>query len=196
MTVSLTTTSLLASVTELLLASGYSRTTKGEAEAFGLTDARVFEDPYGVVVVVAWTTCDALVDEWMLGQSLLIELISAHYSRDDAKRWDGYAVLLTAAEPTRDQALALDRVRHDTSHARKIVATGIELRTISDVSWILATLLPLEIETGLALPPSVLEWLPDIVVDDHIPRAVVEDVAAAFADGMPLMDAINRHSET
>lgn len=196
MTDSLTTTSLLASATELLLASGYSRTAESKLEAFGLADARVFEDPYGVVVVVAWTTCDVLVKEWVLGQSLLIELISAHYSRDDSKAWDGYTVLLTAAEPTPEQARALDRVRHDTFHARKIVATGFELRTISDVSWILAPLLPLQVEAGLGLPASVLDSLPDIVTDEHVPRKVVEAVAGAFVDGTPLMEAIHQHSGT
>lgn len=195
MTDSLTTTSLLASVTELLLASGYSRVAESKIESTGLEDARAFEDPYGVVIVVAWTTCDALLDEWARGQSILIELISAHYSRRDSKAWDGYTVLLTTAEPTQQQALALDHVRQDTSHTRKIIATGVELRTISDVFSVLATLLPLDIDTGIALSPSVLESLPEIVKDEYVAREVVKSVATAFTDGTPLMEAIHRHME-
>ena len=193
---SLTTTSLLAIVTERLLESGYSRIGNSRLEAFGMVDARAFEDPYGVVVVVAWKTCDALVDEWTRAQSVLIELISAHYSRSDSKAWDGYVVLLTAAEPTPEQTRALDLLRHNTAHARKIVATGTELRTISDVEWVVATLLPLEVEMGIPQPSSVLEQLADIIADDNVSKYIVEDVVTAYADGSSLMEAIHRHSET
>ncbi len=196
MTESLTTTSLLASVTERLLKSGYSRIRESKLEAFGLVDARGFEDPYGIVVVVAWKTCEALLREWTRAQSVLIELISAHYSRSDSKAWDGYVVLLTAAEPSSEQTRALDLLRYNTAHARKIVATGDELRTISDVEWVVATLLPLKVGNGVAQPSSVLEQLPDIIADDNVPRYIVEDVVAAHAAGRPLMEAIHRHSET
>ena len=161
-----------------------------------MVDARGFEDPYGIVVVVAWKTCDALLDEWTRAQSVLIELISAHYSRSDSKAWDGYVVLLTAAEPTSEQARFLDLLRYNTAHARKIVATGNELRTISDVEGVVATLLPLKVEMGIAQASSVLEQLPNIIADDNVPRYIVEDVVAAYADGKPVMEAIHRHSET
>ena len=105
-------------------------------------------------------------------------------------------VLLTAAEPTPEQTRALDLLRYNTAHARKIVATGTELRTISDVEWVVATLLPLEVEMGIAQPLSVREQLPDIIADDNISKYIVEDVVAAYADGRPLMEAIHRHSET
>ena len=195
MSESLTATSLLATVTELLLDSGYRQVSGSQIEANRLTDVRVFEDPYGVVVVVAWPTCNALLEEWARGQSLLIELISAHYSKHDSKAWDGYTVLMTPAEPTQKQALSLDHVRHDTSHARKIIATGVEIRTISDVAGTLATLLPLEIDSSVAVMPSILESLPEIVKDEYVPQKVVEDVVIAFADGTPLMEAIHRYTE-
>ena len=196
MTGSLTTTILLATVTERLVESGYSRISESRLEAFGLVDTRAFEDPYGVVVVVAWKTCDALLGEWTRAQSVLIELISAHYSKTDSKAWDGYVVLLTGAEPTPEQTRALDLLRYNTAHARKIVATGTELRTISDVEWVLATLLPLDVEMGIAQPSSVLERLPDIVADKDVSKYIVEDVVAAYTDGRPVMEAIHRHAET
>src|ERR687892_417150 len=88
----LTTPQLLAAASELLESGGYNSV----QQADGWTPhSRVFEDPYGVVAVVAYETWTDLAETWPDDQGRLVDLISAHLRRPEPKSWEGYLVLLT-----------------------------------------------------------------------------------------------------
>ena len=63
---------------------------------------------------------------WLQAQAALVDLISAFFHRSDAKAWEGYLVLLTPSVLPHDAALEVTEIRRNTTHVRKLVATGDE----------------------------------------------------------------------
>src|SRR5207249_5630710 len=90
-----TITDLLAAATELLVSAGYKRVSDVEWETLFGSNSRVFEDPYGIVAVVAYDTWGDLSSRWVDAQGALVELISKYVKGSEPKAWEGYLVLLT-----------------------------------------------------------------------------------------------------
>lgn len=186
----LTTTSVMATASEALLNAGYERVPDTKLSKWNLGTARLFEDQYGIVMLTVWDTWDALFGEWTSMQATLIELISAHVPRGEAKAWDGYLVLLTPSRvdlPTQREA---EHIRYDTTHVRKIVATGAELVTLADVERAVDSLLPFP-EGAERSEENVLKLLPDLLSETDVPRRALEAIVQAFIEGRPLMAALD-----
>jgi len=150
----------------------------------------ICEDPFGVVLVVAYETWSSLSEGWRGAQAALVKLLTEKLSRGNPKAWEGYLVLLTPS-PSGDER-AEDEIRYDTSRVRKIVGTGESIRFIDDLLDVLMPLLPLsasEVE-GLDGDGSVVDRLPEMLVARGIARHVAVAVLNAFRTDEPLMECI------
>lgn len=85
--------------------------------------AYLFEDPYSVVGLVVYGTCDELIYKWPEDQGTLSSAISEHIGQGEAKAAEGYLVLLTSGRPAKDDHETLTKIRYDTSHVRKLGRT-------------------------------------------------------------------------
>ncbi|MGH2403880.1 MAG: hypothetical protein ACRDGN_05370, partial [bacterium] len=162
---SLTSTDILAAAGEILVSHGYSRSSDAVALGAPLRNTRLLEDAYGIVAVVVYETWEDLVTRWPDAQGFLVDLISKHVSSADAKAWEGYLVLLTPAVIGMASRSDADRIRYDTTRVRKLLATGEELRTVSDVERVLLPLLPLD-EVEVGRHESTVEMLPELLTTE------------------------------
>jgi hypothetical protein len=148
------------------------------------------EDPFGVVLVVAYETWSSLSEGWRDAQAILVKLLTDKLSRGNPKAWEGYLVLLTPS-PSGDER-AEDEIRYDTLRVRKIVGTGESIRFIDDLIDVLMPLLPLgsaEVEV-LEGSGSVLERLPEMLAARGVARSVADAVVNAFTADEPLIESI------
>jgi hypothetical protein len=152
--------------------------------------ARVYEDVYGVVGLLVFDSVEQLERDWPSAQSDLVDLLSRHLSRDDAKAWDGYLVLFTGALEGRSSEARLSEIRRDTSRVRKIVATGDQLRSLVSVERALLPLLPLDMQAAATLPGSALELLPNLLAAHGISLETSSRLVAAFGQQSSLMRAL------
>jgi len=188
---SLTSTDILAAATEILTASRYTRISESDAEV-EFTSARLFEDAYGIVALVVYETWDDLSSRWPDAQAFLVDVISKNVSSSEPKAWEGYLVLLTPSVLSGPAQREPDRIRYDTSRLRKFVATGAELKTVSDVHRTLLPLLPLD-EVELGRQESTLEMLPDLLSKKALPRRAVAVVVNAFRDQLPILEKLHAY---
>lgn len=191
----LTVTDILAAATRLLETGGYRRAERDLGDAWPSGSARVFEDAYSIVAVVAFETWSSLSTSWPDAQAALVELISAAVSNADPKAWDGYLVLLTPGEPSDEQRADAGEIRYNTSRLRKLVATGRDLSFLSDVERALSPLLPLNVDVEATDRASVLELLPDLLAPRGARREDVRVLLDAFHAQQPLIEALHRRSE-
>lgn len=190
----LTSTDLIAAASEILENSGYVRidaTTPGSA----ISEARVFEDPYSVVTLIVCETWPELESRWTNAQGGLVELMSAHMSSDDPKAWEGYLVLLTPGLTAgSEDTQTVSSIRYDISRVRKLVATGDELKQISDVERTLLPLLPLLPLQTTGDAGSVLDLLPELLAGrEQIEESAVRAVIDAFIAQKPLVEALDMY---
>jgi hypothetical protein len=183
----LTSTQVVGAVTEGLVAGGFRLITEAEDQAG--TQVRVFEDPHSVVAAAVYDSWKILSDRWSSAQGLLVELMSAHFARTEPKAWDGYLILLTT-EDVVGEALAIDRVRRDTTRVRKIVATGDDLNTIGAVTDVLLPVLPLRLERISGSNERVLGRLVDLLEPFGVDRDLTSQVVNAFEHNRSPMEAI------
>lgn len=153
----LTTTSLTASATEILLNAGYSQIPESIISDGPFPNARAFEDDYGIVLLTVWETLKSLLREWTLAQAAIIELISARIPSTDPKASEGYLVLLCPASTKDSYQSRVDDIRYDTTQVRKIISTGDDLVSLDDVNRALAPLLPLDVQIVQDSKENVLE---------------------------------------
>lgn len=187
----LTSSSLLAAATEILLQGGY-RVREGSSVESRLSTERLFEDPYGVVSIVVHDTWQSLASTWRDGQARLVELISARVGPADAKAWEGYLVLLTPGiAATSEERTVARRIRYDTSRVRKLVATGEEIRTTGDVERALASLLPLPNSEIRRDSRGVLETLPALLEESGIPAEITGRLVSAYERQTSLLAALD-----
>jgi hypothetical protein len=191
----LTTTEILAAATSLLETSGYRAVGSSTLGDWQRTDARVFEDPYSVVAVFAFETWAELSSGWRDAQALLVELLSTHFQVSEPKAWEGYQVLLTPALVPRAEYATAASIRADTGHVRKLVATGEELLSISDIERAMRPVLPLQAEPTLEEPLSALDLLPDVMASRGVPRATVEAAIDAFLKQESIAERLNAERE-
>jgi hypothetical protein len=188
----LTTTDILAAASEILGSSGYSRVAQSLGQDVWGANGRLFEDPYGVVALVVYETWSDLSDRWLDAQTVLIEAISKSLTSSEPKAWEGYLVLLTPAVlPTEVRADA-DRIRYDTARARKLVATGEDLKTVADVQRVLTPLLPLS-DIDLGSQEATLSMLPEILSAKGLPSGAVQVTVKAFSEQQPLLERLHTY---
>ena len=179
-----TTTTLIADAARVLVESGFRVVDPSATGTWRATEARVFEDAYSVVCIAIYDTWAALSSQWANDQANLVELISRHFTRTDAKVWDGYLVLLTPSVVPATERQAFIDIQRNTVHVRKLLAAGDELETVNPVHRTLLPLLPLEIQEAQR-PENVLLSLPALLarrgVEEEVSRVAIE----AFLDQRP-----------
>ncbi len=185
----LTSTELMVAASQVLVAGGYQRVTRSFPD-WDTPTSRLFEDEYNVVGIAVFDTCAELLRVWSDLQGALANVISSHIGRGESKSWDGYLVLLTPAAVPSEEA-GLDAVRYDTTRLRKIVATGSDLHTATDIERVLRPLLPLAAERVLPSGGSTLELLPDLLAEHGIPRKTTEVLLDAFRQQAPLLERLH-----
>lgn len=185
-----TPTGLLAKATSLLTDAGYVAVTAKHAD-WSTQTSRVFEDKYNIVGLVVFPTCHELLASWLKLQESLVHFISRHVMATEGKAWDGYLVLLTPATVPSER-IAVESIRYDTARLRKLVATGEELSSDSDVERVLRPLLPMPPSTGVTTSDSILSLLPSLLSEHQIPTQVTEELVAAFTARTSLMEGVHR----
>jgi hypothetical protein len=184
-----TPTELIATASEALIAGGYLQIVGRFAE-WDTATSRLFEDAYSVVGVVVFETCGELLHAWPDLQGSLVEVISQHVGRAEAKSWDGYLVLLTSALAPSGKA-EVEAVRYNTTRLRKIVATGDDLQTTADVERVLSSLLPFGQEGPKLSRWSALDLLPKLLADQGVPRETTEMLIGAFREQAPMLERLH-----
>lgn len=181
-----TATQVLGAATELLVANGFVSAHEIELESG--QPLRIFEDRLSVVGLVYFDTWRALEDNWVGAQGALVELMSSGLTRSDPKSWEGYLLLFTPDEPT--DALALDRIRRDTTRLRKLVTTGSELRSITEVSSALLPVLPLTLSDRPLEGGRILDRLPELLATSGTSPELTRLVVEAFEENRSPMEEI------
>lgn len=183
----LTPSTLLAAASENLEGGGYERI---DTPAVAFESSRLFEDAYGVALVIVYETYSELMERWPEAQDHLVNTMSRYWERGHPKTWDGYLILLTG-EYALDRYSEVDRLRYDTTRVRKLVGCGEDLRTLGDIERLLSPLLPLLVEHGRSSRPDVLDALPSLLQRSVRPQ-LLNAILTAFRRGEPLLDAIHR----
>ena len=185
-----TVTTLTAAADEVLARAGFARVPSSATGARSAKAARIYEDAYSVVCVATYETWAELSVGWVEDQANLVHLISEHFTRTDAKAWDGYLVLLTPSVIPGTERLHAISIRRNTLHLRKLLADGAELRSIDAVRGTLLPLLPLE-EYDALEPRDVLDTLPPLLAQHGVDEAVAKVAIGAFRDRRPIIDAVH-----
>jgi hypothetical protein len=173
----------------MLTTAGY-RQVREVSTQWDSATSRLFEDEYNVVGIVVFDTCSELLQTWTDLQGSFVDLISEHVGQTEAKAWDGYLVLLTSGMAPSEEA-ELEAVRYNTHRLRKIVATGEELRTITDVERILRALLPLSDERATMDNASALDVLPRLLADQGIAQETTRVIVEAFRSQSPMIERLH-----
>lgn len=184
----LTPGQLLGAVANTLVAAGFRRVE--EQRERRPTDLLLFEDAFAIVAAGVFESCDRLIREWSACQGWLVETMSAHLSKAEAKSWDGYLVLLTTSLPTELEQLALEHITRDTSHTRKLVASGERLRTLVDVDAALAPFLPVVSASQQGNPGAILDDVRRLLRTHGVRPATSEAIVDAFINQENMVEAI------
>ena len=185
----ITTTDLMAAATKALVDGGYSQVVRG-FEGWDTPTSRLFEDEYNIVGIVIFDTCGELLRSWPDAQGSLVDVISRHVGREESKAWDGYLILLSPGLASSESA-ALDAVRYNTTRVRKLIGTGDDLRSPTDVERVLRALLPLGEERANVSQHSVLDLLPRLLVDHGIAKETTQILVDAFREQAPLLERLH-----
>lgn len=188
----LTTTGLLAAAQNALVEAGYKLVDTGDGQPSFYDRARLLQNEYSVVMVATFETWENLVESWPDYQNSTVESMSKFLRPREPKSADGYLVLLTpSAVPIGEMACA-NRIRSDTSRLRKLLGTADDLRTISDVPKIIASLLPLSIRPSDGSGDSSLDSLPRILEQHDIDPTATRVVVDAFKANAPIMPRLHQ----
>ena len=186
----LTATALVAAAERVLEGAGFKAIVPPSIGAWTTTAPRVYEDAYSIVCVAVYETWADLSSRWLEDQASLVDLISKHFSRTEAKAWDGYLVLLTpSVVPASDRMNAIN-IQRNTLHLRKLFADGDELRSVDAVRRTLLPLLPLEEHDGLETR-NVFDTLPSLLASRGVDEAVAKVAIEAFRDQKPIVAEIH-----
>jgi len=191
--VQLSTTSLLAEATELLEGGQYLQAEPKSDGHWPTKNVRLFEDTYSIVALLVFDTWKELSETWIEAQTALIELMSTHIRSWEAKAWDGYLVLLTPALVDSNEAFKPSQIRYNTNRVRKILATGDDLKELSDVESALLPLLPIQSGLNFVEIQSSLELLPTLLSGYGISEEIVKVVVNSYLGGRSLMQEIDNH---
>ena len=187
----LTLTEMLAAASDILVNGDFSPIAAEIVQDWP-SESRLFEDPYSIVAVSAFESWGELEERWPEAQASLVQLMSKFLSRGEPKSWEGYLVLITPGIAGDSAFLTVSESRRDTTRIRKLVATGDELETISDVARVLLPVLPLEYGLDSYEPVSALDVLPAYLADRGIYEGLTDDLLDAFGKRDPLMEVLYR----
>ena len=190
----LTPTELLAASADVLGRAGYKHATASASSDWPELTSRLFEDSYGIVAVLVYETWAELADTWADAQAALVQTMSAYIRANEPKAWDGYLVLLTGGVSGDTVNSRADDIRRNTTRVRKLVGTGDEIKSISDVESVLLPLLPLDLGKTIANQPSILDLLPGILARHGVAHETTDALISAFRDQEPIMERL--HQET
>jgi len=186
----LTPTDLIAASSIVLRKGGYRLIEKGFSNWY-TNSTRLFEDEYNVVGIAVFNTCADLLQSWADMQGSLVDVMSRQVGQSESKAWDGYLVLLTPGmAPSGD--LDIEAVRYDTTRLRKLVATGEDLTSASDVARLLQPLLPLHAQQSSINPGSALDLLPNLLGEQGIDPQITAALVKSFAEQQPLMEGLHQ----
>lgn len=185
------TTELLAATSETLISAGYVQGDSDTNSGWASENSRLLEDSYCVVGIRVYPSWQELVDRWPEAQGQLIETMSSHLLKTEAKLWDGYLVLITPGVPTKKDERSVENIRYDTNRLRKLVITGDDLESVSDVKRALLPLLPLDLEEAKRTVTSSLERLPEMISGPGLPKGAVIAVVDAFLAQEPVLDRLH-----
>jgi hypothetical protein len=188
----LSDTQISAAVREILEDHGFERGKLPEEWQEKDRSAFVFEDEYSIVGVVLYASCDELIKEWPDDQGTLSEQITEYIGRGEAKASDGYLVLLTSGLAEDGHLEPITRIRYDTSHLRKLVATGDSLVHAGSVATALRPVLPLDIDQRDDVPSSGLDELPSLL---DLPEEATQGLIDAYRDQIPLLEALHQYTQ-
>jgi hypothetical protein len=118
-------------------------------------------------------------------------VISQYVGQGESKSWDGYLVLLTPGlAPSED--VEIEAVRYNTNRLRKLVATGDDLRSPTDVERVLRPLLPLGQDRTNLSQESALDLLPKLLAEQGIPKETTQLLVDAFREQSPLLERLHQ----
>ena len=189
----MTPTDLLAAASKVLEKGNYSRIKDAQIDKWSISNSRLYEDPYSIVAVIVYETWEDLLSNWMGAQTELVELISEYITSADAKAWEGYLVLMTPNLLPRDAQIKASEIRYNTSRVRKLLGTGEELSTITDVEQVLLPLLPLEIERGIVVRETILEILPGLLSGPNLAEEAIRVIIEAFREDQPIIERLHEY---
>lgn len=184
----LSPTNLLAAAERELVGAGYRRVPEQALARWPADNVRVYEDPYCVATIAVYETWSELSTGWLHLQESLVELMSKFWTRSDAKAWDGYIVLLTPGTP--GSSTEAEAIRYNTTRVRKLLATGEDLRRLSDVTRVLAPLLPVD-QVAAPSEETALEMLPRLLAQHGIDEQAVRVLVQAFERNEPLVETLH-----
>jgi hypothetical protein len=184
----LSSVQLTAAATEVLVGGGYSQVPTPSSWP---ATARLFEDPYGIVALHVYDGWPQLRDNWNVAQGLLVDIISEHLHRPEPKAWEGYLVLLTGSPILDVNRRDIVDLRYNTNRVRKLVATGYELETLSDVRSVLLPLLPLDVKPPSISRAGLLDRLPALLQKEGIGERVTELAISAFLGNESIMERLH-----
>jgi hypothetical protein len=186
-----TSGTLLAAAGEVLQTHGYLAAKPEYLKNWTISNARVFEDAYGIVAIVVYETWQDLLSNWIDAQAALVDLISARVGRSKPKAWEGYLVLLSPSVMESGSESAAQSIRYDTSRVRKLIASGDEISGLGDVERVLLPVLPIKSGVAPDSEASVLDVLPEILVKKGIPSEAARSLIRAFSNQESLMDSLH-----
>ena len=187
---SFTPTDLIARASQVLSDGGYQSIRQRFSE-WDTSTSRLFEDEYNVVGIVVFDTCSELLRAWPDLQGSLVDVISRHVGQGESKSWDGYLVLLTPSLAP-SEGTEIEAIRYNTTRLRKIVATGEDFRSPTDVEHVLRALLPLGQEQASLKQESALDILPKLLADQGISQETTRLLVEAFREQSPLLERLHQ----
>ena len=190
----LTSTDLMAAASRLLIDGGYQQISQ-RFKKWDTSTSRLFEDEYNVVGIGIFDTCGELLQAWPDLQGSLVDVISSQVGHKEGKSWDGYLVLLTPSVAPSKNA-GLEAVRHNTTRLRKLVATGDDLQSPTDVERVLRRLLPLSQQPATLSQESALDLLPKLLADQGIPKETTQLIVDAFRKQSPLLERLHQEGDS
>jgi hypothetical protein len=186
-----TTTDMLSTARETLLANGFAEVTLYHLDRIDLSNQGLYEDPYSLVAIVVFETWSDLFHEWTEAQASFVELVSEHISRDESKTWDCYLLLWTPDLVPRDKSEERQAIRYDTGRVRKLMASGAEIRELGDISTALLPLLPITESASASTEESVLDRIPAILESNELSQSTIRTVVDAFRKRESLVEALH-----
>ena len=192
-TSSLTPTDIIASATHVLTDHDYRRVSGELDPNLSTTGIRLFEDEYGIVAVAVYDSWEELEAKWIDAHSALVDLLERHVMKTEGKAWDGYVVLITPLQLTREQLAAATDIRYDTHRTRKLVITGNDIKSISDVQNALLPILPLRIDDNLLSQSSALEVLPELMAERGIEQSAVISIIDSFTKDESILSGLHEY---
>jgi hypothetical protein len=154
---------------------------------------RIYESKYSIVSVWEFKSAQELVENWATAQDLTSEVMASRLDANEAKSWDGYLILCSPGTSDDEAVRAMDGIREDTRHLRKILVVATisgpahdHSRSLANIRRSLAPLLPLELSDSVEAGDP-LETIESRVDDTDTVREDLRNTLASYQRGLPAM---------